>query len=86
GTDDLVRKVNEVLSMSAAEISEMRQNVIKYYEEHLNPLSFVRKFEASAKELSTLILYPKMVFSEYDIKQGKILLDELNNNLKKYLP
>ena len=85
GTDDLVRKVNEVFEMSAEEIREMRQNVIKYYEDHLNPQSFVRKFESSAKELNTLMLYPKLVCSDYDNKQAKILLDDLNINLQKHL-
>jgi hypothetical protein len=81
GTADLVQKVNEVFNMSPEETREMRQNVIKYYEEHLSQAGFIRKFEAASGKLNTLRLYPKLVCSEYQNKQAAEFMAELKKNL-----
>jgi glycosyltransferase involved in cell wall biosynthesis len=41
--DDLVEKIDHVLAMKQAEISEMKSRVIEYYEQHLDPKEFVSK-------------------------------------------
>jgi glycosyltransferase involved in cell wall biosynthesis len=82
GTADLVQKVNEVLNMSPDEIREMRQNVIKYYEEHLSQPGFIRKFEAASGKLNTLMLYPRLVCSEYQNKKAAEFMAELKSKLK----
>jgi hypothetical protein len=81
GPDDLVQKVNEVFSMKADEIEEMRRNVIRYYEEHLSPAGFIKRYETTSGKLNTLILYPKLVCSEYQNKQATEFMAELKSNL-----
>ena len=45
GQDDLLSKVRQVLAMPQDKILQMRQNVIAYYEQFLNPVPFVSKVE-----------------------------------------
>jgi glycosyltransferase involved in cell wall biosynthesis len=80
GKEDLVRKIHEVFAMGPEEISRMRQNVIRYYEETFVPRNFVKRFEAQAKKLSTLLLYPKYKPADWEIREAK----PLNDSLKSY--
>ncbi len=43
GRQDLIEKIKEILAMNPEEIATLRHNVITYYEEHLSPITFVKK-------------------------------------------
>ena len=47
---DLLLKLTEVLEMGGEHIARMRQRVIAYYDDYLDPESFVRKLESSERE------------------------------------
>ena len=44
--EDLVRKIDYVLEMEPHEVADLRERVIAYYEEHLNPRNFIDAIES----------------------------------------
>jgi len=44
--DDLIKKINKVLKMGNSKVREMREETLKYYDNHLSPRSFVNKIES----------------------------------------
>jgi hypothetical protein len=51
GKDDLIRKLREALAMTSDKIMQMREEVIRYSDEHLLPDSFARGIEAAEQEV-----------------------------------
>lgn len=54
--DDLIEKVKLILAMEPDQISELRKNVISYYETHLCPKRFIKNLLGSDEEQTTLYL------------------------------
>jgi hypothetical protein len=54
--DDLVKKINDVLDMGKQQVAEMRQKVIDYYENHLNPQKFVDDIETKKGNRVTVLM------------------------------
>jgi len=53
---DLIAKVDLALRMSPEEVARMRRNAIDYYEEHLDPVNFVRAIEARNHDEVTVMM------------------------------
>ena len=77
GKEDLVKKIEEVINMSAEQIEVMRRNVIEYYERHLTTESFINKFELQAEQVFTLMLHPRLVCQGSEEEAGKALYGDL---------
>lgn len=83
--DDLARKIHEVFAMNPDEIAAMRQNVIQYYDENLNPAAFIKRFESQVKRINTLILLPRLILTDSEQTESNQIMDSLkihfgNNN------
>jgi len=48
--EDLIQKIKSVLEMDPEKIKKMRQEVIKCYEKHMSPSSFVKLIESSDED------------------------------------
>jgi hypothetical protein len=80
---DLKNKVNEIFNMTDARIQAMRENVIRYYEEHLSCKGFIDKFEADNSKVKTIILFAGYVPArEEENTAAKALLEQLNLRFK----
>ena len=76
GKEDLIQKIEEVMTMGADEIGAMKKNAARYYDEHLSPASFARRFETCG-EVSTLMMFPRLVVSDPGGK-GQRQIEALN--------
>ncbi len=63
--DDLIEKIHLALEMSEAQKAGLRDNAVKYYEQHLRPETFVRKIEARDDTLLDVLMY-----SEYNVAKN----------------
>jgi len=54
--EDLIKKIDLILNMSNERIIEMRENVIKYYEDNLTAKSFFEKIELNNKSKITFFM------------------------------
>ncbi len=79
GKEDLIKKIDMVMGLSREEITRIQENVIRYYEEHLSPQSFVRRFEA-LEGTFTMVLLPQLFHSEEDLS-AKRKIEQLNARL-----
>lgn len=50
--EELVRCFDEAMGMSAERVAKLRSEVVRYYEEHLSPVSFLKRFEAAPGPLT----------------------------------
>lgn len=53
---DLVRKIEDVLEMGQQQVSEMRNRVIDYYENHLSPRKFIKDIESRKDKKITVLM------------------------------
>lgn len=53
---DLIRKMRIVLEMDQQQVSEIRDKVIYYYENHLSPRKFIKEIESREKNKITLLM------------------------------
>lgn len=79
GKEDLVKKMEEVFAFNAIEIKEMRKNVIDYYDQHLGAKNFIRKYEAQKDKVNTIILHPRLIGTNSEIKEGQRIKEELKS-------
>ncbi len=77
--DDLVRKINEVLNMSNDQIKRLREGVLKYYDEHLGGVNFVRKYEEQKDHENTVMLYPYFIPPQWEQAKSQKTLEALRN-------
>lgn len=83
GRQDLKNKVNEIFNMTDAQIQAMRNNVMRYYDEHLSCKGFIDKFEADNSKVKTIVLFAGYVPArEEENAAGKALLEQLNLRFK----
>ena len=54
--NDLIMKIEETLDMGQQKISELRRNVIDYYENHLSPRKFVSDIESRKESELTILM------------------------------
>ena len=54
--NDLIRKIENVFEMGQEDISEMRSKVINYYENHLNPRTFISDIESRTEKKITVLM------------------------------
>lgn len=73
--EDLVKIIQDVLSMDQEHISNMRKNVIEYYENHLIPAKFISRIESSDQyQITILMIIEKYVrHSAAKLNQHSIL-------------
>ena len=62
---DLARKVEEAMNMSADEIALLKSGAQRYYDEHLSPESFMRRFEETG-ETPTLVQMRRLLVTDAD--------------------
>ena len=74
--DELVRRVDEAMSMEPARIAEMKRNAIRYYEDHLSSKSFAARFEACGGP-HTLRLHRCLIGNEPN-EAERLRLERLN--------
>ena len=54
--EELDRVINRALRMSAAEIQRLREGVISYYDQHIEPESFGKKLVERSASISELVV------------------------------
>lgn len=59
--EDLINKIRMVMQMPTEEISKLRQEVLKYYDQYLSKGRLIQRYEAESQQVSTLMLFPKIV-------------------------
>ena len=69
--DDLIKKVRQVLKMGSEQISELRKNVISYYENNLRPEIFVRDIQASSSNKVTALMITEKYVNQCASKLNK---------------
>ncbi len=79
--EDLRAKILEVLDMDSQAIQAMRQNVLKYNDEHLANSKFIEKVELSREALITIMLLPRLVCTPEEGKAGKEFAAELKEKV-----
>lgn len=57
GKEDLLKKIRQVLAMTAEEINLLRKEVINYYEQYHSPEGFVAQIEKKDTQQFTLYMY-----------------------------
>ena len=82
GADDFLKKVEEAMGMGEAEIEKLRKNAIQYYEDHLSPEAFVRRFE-SHPDANTLILMPRVLCTD-PYSDGRSRLERLGARMASH--
>lgn len=60
GEDDLAAKIRLALAMSSRQVSEMRANVVRYYETHLRPDALVHMVEARKEKDVAVLVYTEL--------------------------
>ena len=70
GKDDLVIKANMALAMSDDQMAEISDNAIKYYDQNLQPQTFVSKVEARSEARLNVLMY-----SEYNVAKQSAKLN-----------
>lgn len=81
GKDDLASTVRLVMQMPEAQVKEMSQRVMDYYDEFLTPRHFQKRFESNNEKFCTLMLFPRVIVS----KQEEEKLMYIKEGIKRHL-
>lgn len=68
--EDLIEKILMILAMRDEQRSEIRRNVMNYYDTHLNPAAFAARVEARDEERLNILMY-----SEENVARNKTKLN-----------
>jgi hypothetical protein len=82
GKEDMLTKINEVFNMSEAEITQMRKNVIEYYDTYLGAKNFISKYDSSKSDKNTIILHYRLIPTFAENREGEITMKALKNYFK----
>lgn len=77
--EDLINKIRMVMQMPSEEILKLRQEVLKYYDQHLAKGRLIQRYEAESQQVSTLMLFPKIVSDH----KGDVAAQDLIRAFKK---
>ena len=71
--------------MPKEETLEIRKNVIKYYDEYLSNVDFIKRFESHNGEISTIMLHPRWINNEVEGIEGQSNFKEIKELLRNRL-
>ncbi len=69
--DDLIANLKTAMEMDAAQIAEMRANVLNYYQTHLRPEGFVSRIESSPDRNLPILMYTERNVAKHAAKLNR---------------